>query len=161
GDSTAAILDHLLHRSLLPVATQSPDLDPGIQTILNRALEKNPDDRYKTAQEMRQALLPFSRDADREELGKRIATIFEKQKRDLCGKISDSMRPGGGVDDGSTKTIRVATMEILDNDPTSRKTGTGTQHKTVKTTQQETPPPSSLTATQAAASDAQASRRKI
>jgi serine/threonine-protein kinase len=159
GDSTAAILDHLLHRSLLPVATQSPELDAGIQTILNRALEKNPDDRYKTAQEMRQALLPFARDADREELGKRIATIFEKQKRDLSGKISDSMRPDVG--DGSTKTIRVATMELLDNDPSARKGGTGTQHKTVKTTQQETPPPSSLTATQAAAADAQASRRKI
>jgi len=53
GDSIHGVLDRVLHREPEPLSVVSPGLDPGIQHIVAKALEKNPADRYQTLGQLR------------------------------------------------------------------------------------------------------------
>jgi eukaryotic-like serine/threonine-protein kinase len=56
GDTAAAVFDHLLNRPQPPLLTLKPTLPRALETIIDKALEKDPDRRYRSAGEILQEL---------------------------------------------------------------------------------------------------------
>lgn len=56
GENLATIMYQTANEAPEPVTTYHPDLDPEIVSILNKALEKNPEMRFSSAKEMADAL---------------------------------------------------------------------------------------------------------
>jgi Tol biopolymer transport system component len=61
GDSSAAVLANLLRSEPTPIRTLNPKIPPELQSIIAKALEKNPSDRYQSAKEMMIDLRRISR----------------------------------------------------------------------------------------------------
>jgi len=51
GDTAAAVFDHLLNRRQPPLLTFNPTLPRSLEIIIDKALEKDPDRRYRSADE--------------------------------------------------------------------------------------------------------------
>src|SRR5262245_50954854 len=51
GDTAAAVFDHLLNRPQPPLLTLKPTLPRSLEVIIDKALENDPDRRYRTAGE--------------------------------------------------------------------------------------------------------------
>ena len=49
GDTPAAVFDHLLNRQPLPPLTLNPELPAALAGIIEKALEKDPERRYRSA----------------------------------------------------------------------------------------------------------------
>jgi hypothetical protein len=60
GDSLGAVLCAVATEEPLPITALRPDAPAGLSAVVARCLHKKPDDRYQTAQELQQALLPFA-----------------------------------------------------------------------------------------------------
>jgi serine/threonine protein kinase/cbb3-type cytochrome oxidase subunit 3 len=56
GENLATIMYQTANENPEPVTTYQPDLDPAVVSILNKALEKNPEMRFASAKEMADAL---------------------------------------------------------------------------------------------------------
>ena len=52
GDTPAAVFDHLLNRQPVSPATLNPDLPTGLAAIIDKALEKDPERRYRSANDL-------------------------------------------------------------------------------------------------------------
>ena len=52
GDTAAAVFDHLLNRPHPPLLTLNPALPRSLEVIIDKALEKDPDRRYRSATEI-------------------------------------------------------------------------------------------------------------
>lgn len=57
GDTAAAVFDHLLNRRQPSALVLNPTLPRSLETIIDKALEKDPDRRYRSASEFLQDLL--------------------------------------------------------------------------------------------------------
>src|SRR5215469_1947392 len=64
GDSTGLLFDSILNRAPVPPVRINPDLPAGLEEIINKALEKDPDLRYQHASDMRSDLKRLKRDTD-------------------------------------------------------------------------------------------------
>jgi serine/threonine protein kinase/tetratricopeptide (TPR) repeat protein len=64
GDSTIDIVDGLLNRAPEAPVKLNPVLPPTLENIVNKALQKEPDQRYQTAAELRTDLQQLKRDMD-------------------------------------------------------------------------------------------------
>ena len=64
GSSPALIYDGILNATPLPAATSNPRVPPGLDSILNKALEKDRDLRCQTAAELKADLKRLKRDLD-------------------------------------------------------------------------------------------------
>jgi len=60
-DPVQAVILRLLHDAE-PISTIRPDINPQLESIVMRALQKEPEDRYASAEQMRDALVLFLRD---------------------------------------------------------------------------------------------------
>jgi len=58
--SAAAVIDMQQHHPPPSLQSFRPEVAAGLSAVIGRALEKRPDDRWQSAAEMRQALLPYS-----------------------------------------------------------------------------------------------------
>jgi serine/threonine-protein kinase len=58
--SAAAVIDMQQHHAPPSLLSLRPEVAAGLAAVINRALEKRPADRWQSAAEMRQALLPYS-----------------------------------------------------------------------------------------------------
>ena len=79
-----------------PVASVASEIPPEIAAVADKALAREPDQRFATAAEMREALesaLEKSgvRKAPREEVGRFVADLFERDRRWLRGRIRESI----------------------------------------------------------------------
>ncbi|HET7504129.1 MAG TPA: bifunctional serine/threonine-protein kinase/ABC transporter substrate-binding protein [Kofleriaceae bacterium] len=98
GDS-AEILRRLAEDPIPRLASCVPDLDPELDGLVARALEKDPAARFQTANEMRQAIERHLRKAGhvvRElEVGEAISTAFADVRAALQARIREAMATTG------------------------------------------------------------------
>lgn len=95
GDSAASTLNRLLNAPIPSVSTLREDVDPELDAIVGRALEKDPQYRFQTAQEMRDALDTFIRATGdkfrQDEVGRRMTTMFAKVREEVQRQIQTHM----------------------------------------------------------------------
>jgi serine/threonine-protein kinase len=60
GPSAAAVIDMQQHHEPPSLQTLRPEVAPELASAIARALRKRPEDRWQSAEDMRQVLLPFS-----------------------------------------------------------------------------------------------------
>ncbi len=77
----------------------NPDIDPGLESIIVKAMQKNPADRFATANDMRLALNDFGR-PPRETCGRRGAGRFHERADPRDGSIE-----GGAAGADSTMVM--------------------------------------------------------
>lgn len=70
GDSPYQVLYRIMNDPPEDISTLLPDLSPEVTSVLSKALEKNPDDRFDSAVEMAEALLPVIKGTDSPALSK-------------------------------------------------------------------------------------------
>jgi serine/threonine protein kinase len=102
----ADVLRRLAHEPIPRLASVAPQLDPELDELVARALEKDPAARYQTANEMRQTIERYLRKAGqivRElEVGETISSAFHDVRARLQARIHHAMastsadRPGTG-----------------------------------------------------------------
>lgn len=68
GDRMAAILDGIIHHQPVPLITARPDLNPEINRIVGRALEKDRELRYQSADDLHAELKRLQREIDSSEI---------------------------------------------------------------------------------------------
>jgi serine/threonine protein kinase len=89
GDLGSGVLNRILHEPPVPLVRHVPGVDPGLVTIVDRALERDPERRYHDADEMR-------RDIERVRL--RLEDEEAPADPTLFGRPSDLSRPPSSAD---------------------------------------------------------------
>ncbi len=69
GKSAAEVYSKILRTEPAPPSDHQPSIDPDLDALVLRALEKNADDRYQTAEEFREALHEYLRTHEMPEIG--------------------------------------------------------------------------------------------
>jgi serine/threonine-protein kinase len=91
AESTAKTLVRLLQEKVPRVAEIIPDIDPRLDRIVARALERDPDARYQTAGQMREALEEYLLDSQytvrHEEIGRVVDDAFRDVREQLARQI--------------------------------------------------------------------------
>ena len=94
GDA-ASVLHRLAHEPIARLASVMPEVEPELDDLVARALEKDPAARYQSANEMRQAIERYLRKAGhvvRElEVGEAMAGAFAETRAALQARIRDAM----------------------------------------------------------------------
>jgi len=83
--SPSSVLHHTLHGIAPPVSSVRAEVDPALDRIVERALRRDPEARYATALEMREALEEFlaqSSATGGNELGRLMAEHFSAQRQE-------------------------------------------------------------------------------
>jgi serine/threonine-protein kinase len=86
----------VLYEPIPPPSREAPDVPPALDSIVLRAVERDPAVRWATAGEMREALYDFMRGLPgglmrRDEVGKIVAHLFERERADAKKRIADFM----------------------------------------------------------------------
>lgn len=63
GNTSAGVVDAILHQTPLPIAKLNSDVPPELQLVINKALEKDRDLRYQTASDLQADLQRVKRDS--------------------------------------------------------------------------------------------------
>ncbi|HEY0483670.1 MAG TPA: bifunctional serine/threonine-protein kinase/ABC transporter substrate-binding protein, partial [Kofleriaceae bacterium] len=123
GDA-AAVLHRLAHEPVPRLAGVLPGVDPELDGLVARALEKDPAARFQTAHEMRQAIERYLRKAGhvvRElEVGEAMAAAFHDVRAELQARIRHAMAslPGDPPQNRNAGEIREAPDSLAS--PTTR-----------------------------------------
>jgi serine/threonine protein kinase len=95
GDSAASTLHHILNSPIARVSSVLPRIDPELDAVVAKALDKNPDHRFQDALAMREALERWIRvtgqNVRQEEIGERVSTMFDAVRADVKRQIQQHM----------------------------------------------------------------------
>jgi serine/threonine-protein kinase len=95
GENAANTLHRLMNEPIIPLSRAVPGIDPQLEAITMRALEKEPEKRFASAREMRDALEQYLVDAGhamrQDEVGRRVGEMFEKTRKDVQGEVQRYM----------------------------------------------------------------------
>lgn len=110
GLDDVSILGRLLNGETPPLELVATDIPDSLRSVCERALARNPEDRYATADEMRTALVAsigqenWSLGVD--EVGRLCSALFEKERRELGHKIHEHVS-------GASRRRRFANLSEL------------------------------------------------
>ncbi len=80
GDSAAAIIHRLMTMPVPPASSLRPEVEPALDAIVGRSLEKDPERRFPSALAMREAIEAYlsstGRTVRNEEIGEQVAGMF-------------------------------------------------------------------------------------
>jgi len=109
GDSAAATLHRLLSLPIPTVSSVRTDVDPELDAIVAKALEKDPKYRFQDALEMRDALDTYIQSSGKgpraEEVGHTISTMFQSTREEVQKQIQTHMEKIA-----TAPTVEVAAM---------------------------------------------------
>jgi cytochrome c peroxidase len=96
GESASARLKRLLTSGGVPrVSSLVPDIDPKLDDLVAKALDRDPDQRFQTASEMRDALEAWIAGTGaavrQEELGRQISAMFKSVREEVKKKVRAQM----------------------------------------------------------------------
>ena len=114
GDSAAATLHRLISQPIPRVSALRPDIDPELDAIVARALEKKADDRFQSAIQMRDALEAYIARSGRiilsDEIGRQINGMFQDVRAEIQRQIQLHMEGVTEVPFPSGETDALATI---------------------------------------------------
>jgi serine/threonine-protein kinase len=90
--STPQTLFRLLNHPIPRVSEVVPDVDPALDDLVARALQRDVGERFQTALEMREALETYiasHKNVRQEEIGRLVGTMFEDVRKDVQRKIHE------------------------------------------------------------------------
>jgi serine/threonine protein kinase len=91
GDSAAATLHRLMNVPIPALSSVRPDADPELEAIVARSLEKDPADRFQSAQEMRDALEAYIAQSGHpirpDDVGRRVSAMFQTVREEIQHQI--------------------------------------------------------------------------
>ncbi|HEV3189045.1 MAG TPA: protein kinase [Polyangiaceae bacterium] len=116
AESTAKTLVRLLQEKVPRVAEVVPDIDPRLDRIVARALERDPEARYQTAGQMREALEQYLLDGHHivrhEEIGRVVSDAFRDVREELARQIHAQMARSSGFPGTTSGTMPVASLGL-------------------------------------------------
>jgi eukaryotic-like serine/threonine-protein kinase len=116
GDA-ASVMARLVNEDLSPVREVRPEASPELDIITMKALRRDPNERYATADEMRIALEDFLRvtghlDVDRE-LGRLMNELFAQTRDEVRGRVKEFLQKLSSGNAGTRGTGRTRDLPIL------------------------------------------------
>jgi serine/threonine-protein kinase len=115
GDSAAATLHRLLNTAIPRVSSVVPEVDPQLDEIVAKALEKDPANRFQTALEMREAIETYiahgGHTVKQEDVGKLIVGMFQSVREDVQRQIQTHMAAVGSAT--TTQELAALTFDSL------------------------------------------------
>ena len=95
ADNPAQTLSRLLNEPIPSVASMMPTVDPRLDAIVMRALERNPDNRFQTAQAMRDALEEYlvaaGQSVRQDQISKLLADLFKTERARVQKAIKEEI----------------------------------------------------------------------
>jgi len=115
GSATASLIKLINMTRVEPPSEHVKDLDPMLDQIVLKALERDPDDRYASARELREALesyLERTGNVRQEAIGERMIELF----KDVRDKVHERIRAEmARIPLASTGSFSVASFDSLDS----------------------------------------------
>ncbi len=113
GESTGLIFDSILNRAPIPPVRLNPDLPPSLESIINKALEKDCELRYQHASEMRSDLKRLKRDTESGRSGAVAAMSYSGPSGAYSAPSAVAAPTGPVAARASRKAIAIALPLIL------------------------------------------------
>ncbi len=115
GENAANTLHRLMSEPIPRVSQVVPSIDPHLDAIIARALEKDPDVRWQSASEMREALEAWlasrPRVARQEDVGRKMVHLFGTVREEVQRQINRHMSAFGAA--ANTQELQALTAEAL------------------------------------------------
>ncbi len=115
GESAANTLHKLMNEAIPRVSAAMPGIDPELEAIVGKALEKDPQYRWQSALEMRDALEAWLRSnprpARQEEVGRRMLHLFSSVREEVQRQVQRHM--AGITAATSTQELQALNVESL------------------------------------------------
>lgn len=114
GDSAASTLHKLMNEPIPRVSQVLPSIDPALDALVARALEKDPKARWSSATDMRSALeswLTTQRPVRQEDVGRRLLSLFWNVREEVQRQIQAHMTSLTSA--STTQELKALTDESL------------------------------------------------
>jgi len=116
AESTAKTLVRLLQETVPRVSASVPDIDPKLDAIVARALQRDPNARYQTAGEMHDALEQYLLDGHHlvrhEDIGRIVSEAFGDARAELQREIRTQMAHASEFPRTSSGTMAIAGVAL-------------------------------------------------
>ena len=97
------------------LSTIVPDVDPEMEEIVHKALAREPDDRYETAQAMREALLAFANrngETRTSDIGAIVTELYAKKRDEIATIVRERLAMIATEDASESEGLRLSTPDL-------------------------------------------------